>query len=291
MGKEVLRRNPKECKRGHTPKLQKGHPPREKVDCAKGNAVARSPRKEASPRQEGPRRHRSRKSRRKCKAEGRAGALSHKDEGGTAGAQQRRPEATLRCMPGGMGGGPNDEGVVRIEWGRMSPHKFGLRRSPILFREVAYRGRFSRCKSLWGEGKCIAGRQCLRESFSGQTGQPGKQESCREEQAKMRLSLPTARQNERGKAGRRARANRFKLGAGAARRAGKRGSPEGSRSAWRALDARGRCAGRARAASPPKRGSPALAARQNEVPRQFLPARQFRILAAQITPTRHEGYK
>ncbi|KAF2281642.1 hypothetical protein GH714_044052 [Hevea brasiliensis] len=35
----------KECKRGHTPKLQKGHPPREKVDCARGNAVARSPRR------------------------------------------------------------------------------------------------------------------------------------------------------------------------------------------------------------------------------------------------------
>ncbi|KAF2321336.1 hypothetical protein GH714_040405 [Hevea brasiliensis] len=76
----------KECKRRHTPKLQKGRPPGEKVGCARENVVARSLEEESPPRQEGPR-HRSRKSRRKCKAEGRAGALSHRDEGGTAGAQ------------------------------------------------------------------------------------------------------------------------------------------------------------------------------------------------------------
>ncbi|KAF2324919.1 hypothetical protein GH714_021274 [Hevea brasiliensis] len=90
----------KECKRGHTPKLQKGHPPREKVDCARGNAVARSPKEESSPRQEGPRRHRSRKSRRKCKAEGRAGALSHRDEGGTAGAQQEKARSNTAVHAG-----------------------------------------------------------------------------------------------------------------------------------------------------------------------------------------------
>ncbi|KAF2321024.1 hypothetical protein GH714_032841 [Hevea brasiliensis] len=48
-------KDPKECKRGHTPKLRKGRPPREKVGCARENAVARSPREESSSRQEGPR--------------------------------------------------------------------------------------------------------------------------------------------------------------------------------------------------------------------------------------------
>ncbi|KAF2314836.1 hypothetical protein GH714_036861 [Hevea brasiliensis] len=81
------KKDPKECKRGHTLKLRKGQPPRKKVDGARENAVARSPREESSPRQEGPRRHRLRKSRQKCKAEERAGALSHRDEGGTTGAQ------------------------------------------------------------------------------------------------------------------------------------------------------------------------------------------------------------
>ncbi|KAF2288857.1 hypothetical protein GH714_019182 [Hevea brasiliensis] len=32
----------------------------------------------------------------------------------------------MRDTPGGMGGGPNDEGVVQIEWDRMSPHKNSL---------------------------------------------------------------------------------------------------------------------------------------------------------------------
>ncbi|KAJ9186377.1 hypothetical protein P3X46_001955 [Hevea brasiliensis] len=68
----------KECKEGNTPKLLKGHPPRRKVDCA-----AKSPRDVASPRQGSPRQSRSRRSRRRCKAKGRAGAPSHKDEGGT----------------------------------------------------------------------------------------------------------------------------------------------------------------------------------------------------------------
>ncbi|KAF2313713.1 hypothetical protein GH714_012837 [Hevea brasiliensis] len=93
----------KECKRGHTPKLQKGPPPREKVDCARGNAVARSPREESPSRQEGPRRHRSRKSRRKCKAEGRAGALSHRDEGGTAGAQREKARSNTAVHAGRHG--------------------------------------------------------------------------------------------------------------------------------------------------------------------------------------------
>ncbi|KAF2298379.1 hypothetical protein GH714_023386 [Hevea brasiliensis] len=97
------KKDPKECKRRHTPKLQKGQPPREKVDCARGNAVARSPREESSPRQEGPRRHRSRKSRRKCKAEGRAGALSHRDEGGTAGAQQEKARSNTAVHAGRHG--------------------------------------------------------------------------------------------------------------------------------------------------------------------------------------------
>ncbi|KAJ9188183.1 hypothetical protein P3X46_003570 [Hevea brasiliensis] len=96
-------KDPKECKRGHTPKLQKGHPPREKVDCARDNAVARSPKEESSPRQEGPRRHRSRKSRRKCKAEGRAGALSHRDEGGTAGAQREKARSNTAVHAGRHG--------------------------------------------------------------------------------------------------------------------------------------------------------------------------------------------
>ncbi|KAF2291636.1 hypothetical protein GH714_027757 [Hevea brasiliensis] len=152
----------KECKRGHTPKLQKGQPPREKVDCARGNAVARSPKEESPPRQEGPRRHRSRKSRRKCKAEGRAGALSHRDEGGTAGAQLEKARSNTVVHAGRHG----------------------------------RRGRFSRCNSLWGEGKVLLGGNVCGSRFSGQTGQSDKQESCREEQAKMRLSLPTARQNE-----------------------------------------------------------------------------------------------
>ncbi|KAF2282515.1 hypothetical protein GH714_044044 [Hevea brasiliensis] len=74
---------PKECKRGHTPELLKGHPPRRKVDCARGKSVAKSPRDVASPRQESPRQNRSWRSRRRCKAKERAGAPSHKDEGGT----------------------------------------------------------------------------------------------------------------------------------------------------------------------------------------------------------------
>ncbi|KAF2303671.1 hypothetical protein GH714_021113 [Hevea brasiliensis] len=40
-------KDPKECKRGHTPKLQKGRPPREKVGYARDNVVARSPREES----------------------------------------------------------------------------------------------------------------------------------------------------------------------------------------------------------------------------------------------------
>ncbi|KAF2288723.1 hypothetical protein GH714_011506 [Hevea brasiliensis] len=85
----------KECKRGDTPKLQKGPPPGEKVGCARDNVVARSLKEESPPR----------------------------------------------------------------------------------------------------EGALLGGNVC-GSRFSGQTGQPGKQESCREEQAKMRLSLPTACQNE-----------------------------------------------------------------------------------------------
>ncbi|KAJ9184907.1 hypothetical protein P3X46_004592 [Hevea brasiliensis] len=73
----------KECKEGNTPKLLKGHPPRRKVDCARGKSVARSPGDVASPRQGSPRQNRSRRSRWRCKAEGRAGAPSHKDEEGT----------------------------------------------------------------------------------------------------------------------------------------------------------------------------------------------------------------
>ncbi|KAF2325027.1 hypothetical protein GH714_022329 [Hevea brasiliensis] len=74
---------PKECEKGNTPKLLKGHPPRRKVDCARGKSVARSPGDVALPRQESPRQSCSRGSRRRCKAEGRAGAPSHKDEEGT----------------------------------------------------------------------------------------------------------------------------------------------------------------------------------------------------------------
>ncbi|KAF2303183.1 hypothetical protein GH714_014403 [Hevea brasiliensis] len=205
------------------------------------------------------------------------------------------------------------------------------------------KGRCSSQKSK--EGALPEGNVC-GSRFSGQTGQPGKQESCREEQAKMRLSLPTARQNEvqrcwrragrllgkpgdgrpkmrftgqvwrttgpsgvraaweqraadearnevhragtgarecwarartRFKSARegwaRARQTRFKLGAGAARRAGKRGSPEGSRSAWRALGARGRNAGRARAASPPNEVHPRWQPAKTRFPASFLPTR------------------
>ncbi|KAF2296774.1 hypothetical protein GH714_001853 [Hevea brasiliensis] len=49
------KRGPKECKEGNTPKLLKGHPPRRKVDSARGKSVAKSPRDVASPRQESPR--------------------------------------------------------------------------------------------------------------------------------------------------------------------------------------------------------------------------------------------
>ncbi|KAF2289038.1 hypothetical protein GH714_024365 [Hevea brasiliensis] len=102
------KKDPKECKRGHTPKLRKWQPPRKKVGCARENALARRPREESSPRQEGRRRHRSWKSR---------------------------------------------------------------------------------------KGALLGGNVC-KSRFSWQTGQPGEQESYREEQAKMRLSLPTACQNE-----------------------------------------------------------------------------------------------
>ncbi|KAF2324528.1 hypothetical protein GH714_015057 [Hevea brasiliensis] len=152
----------KECKRGHTPKLQKGHPPREKVDCARGNAVARSPKEESSPRQEGPRRHRSRKSGGSAKPRE---ELVHLATGTREVLQEhskRKPEATLRCMPGGMGGEGGSVGV----------------------------------NPCGAKGRCIAGRQCLRESIFGANRPTGEQESCREVQAKMRLSLPTARQNE-----------------------------------------------------------------------------------------------
>ncbi|KAF2299383.1 hypothetical protein GH714_031785 [Hevea brasiliensis] len=54
---------------------------------------------------------------------------------------------------GDMGGGPNDEDVMRIEWRRVSLHKSSLPKKSNFFREVAYRGRFSRCNSLRGEGK------------------------------------------------------------------------------------------------------------------------------------------
>ncbi|KAF2282403.1 hypothetical protein GH714_044049 [Hevea brasiliensis] len=269
----------KECKRGHTPKLQKGHPPREKVDCARGDAVARSPRKEASPRQEGPRRHRSRKSRRKCKAKGRAGALSHRDEGGTAGAQREKARSNTAVHAGRHG----------------------------------RRGRFSRCNSLWGEGKV----HCREAMFAGvifganrPTGQAGE---LPEEQAKMRLSLPTARQNEVQRCWRRAgrllgqagrweaqnevhgpslahngpvgRAGRVGAARGQARRETRfiareraRGKGRGARDAYGNEPAQTRFT---RAGSPPKRGSP---------PENCQPA-NFRILAAQITPSRHEGYK
>ncbi|KAF2305838.1 hypothetical protein GH714_008308 [Hevea brasiliensis] len=74
---------PKGCKEGNTLKLLKGHPPRRKADCARGKSVAKSPRDVASPRQESPRQNHSWRSRRRCKAKGRADAPSHKDEGGT----------------------------------------------------------------------------------------------------------------------------------------------------------------------------------------------------------------
>ncbi|KAF2282502.1 hypothetical protein GH714_044065 [Hevea brasiliensis] len=65
--------------------------------------VSQKSKEESSPRQEGPRRHRSRKSRRKCKAEGRAGALSHRDEGGTAGAQREKARSNTAVHAGRHG--------------------------------------------------------------------------------------------------------------------------------------------------------------------------------------------
>ncbi|KAF2309230.1 hypothetical protein GH714_001281 [Hevea brasiliensis] len=127
------KKDPKECKRGHTPKLQKGQPPREKVDCARGNAVARSPKEESPPRQEGPRRHRSRKSRRKCKAEGRASALSHRDEGGTAGAQLEQARSNREGHAGRHGRRSKRRWRHQIEWGRMSPHKSSLPKKSNFF--------------------------------------------------------------------------------------------------------------------------------------------------------------
>ncbi|KAF2286763.1 hypothetical protein GH714_028412 [Hevea brasiliensis] len=113
---------PKECKEGNTPKLLKGHPPRRKVDCAQGKSVAKSPRDVASPRQESPRQNHSRRSKRRCKAKGRAGAPSHRTREALKHSWSK-PKATNSSMDGDMGDGPNDEGVVGIEWGRMSPHK------------------------------------------------------------------------------------------------------------------------------------------------------------------------
>ncbi|KAF2324199.1 hypothetical protein GH714_009881 [Hevea brasiliensis] len=51
-GGRTPKSGPMECKEGNTPKLLKGHPPRRKVDCARGKSVAKSPRDVASPRQE-----------------------------------------------------------------------------------------------------------------------------------------------------------------------------------------------------------------------------------------------
>ncbi|KAF2322419.1 hypothetical protein GH714_016834 [Hevea brasiliensis] len=130
---------------------------REKVGCARENVVARSPREESSPRQEGPRRHHSRKSRRKCKAEGRASALSHRDKGGTAGAQLEQARGNHAGHVGRHGRRlPTEGGSVGVN-------------------------------PCGAKGRCITGRQYLRESIFGANRSTGKQESCWKEQAKMRF--------------------------------------------------------------------------------------------------------
>ncbi|KAF2282308.1 hypothetical protein GH714_044059 [Hevea brasiliensis] len=87
-------------------------------------SVARSPGDVASPRQESEARSLT-GSRRRCKAKGRAGAPATRTREALKHSWSK-PKATKSSMDGDVGGGPNDEGVVRIEWGRMSPHKFSL---------------------------------------------------------------------------------------------------------------------------------------------------------------------
>ncbi|KAF2298389.1 hypothetical protein GH714_023427 [Hevea brasiliensis] len=192
-------KDPKECKRGNTPKLWNGRPPREKVGCARDNVVAKSPREES--------------------------------------AVARGSEATS-----------------------------------------------------------------LAEEVNRPT---GKQGSCREEQAKMRLSLPTARQNEVQRGWRKTggvrearRTGEVQTGARECQARGKRGSPP---TILEAPGERRRVCGqtrfkragaeRARAASPPKRGSPAWQPPKRGSPPEICQLANFRILAAQTIPTRHEGYK
>ncbi|KAF2317444.1 hypothetical protein GH714_022336 [Hevea brasiliensis] len=105
---EVLRRRIRRSVRGDTPKLRKGHPPREKVDCARGNSSTRAQGKS----------HRRGRRVQGDIARGRAGGsakpreeLVHLATGTREVLQEHsksKPKATMRDMLGDMGGGPND---------------------------------------------------------------------------------------------------------------------------------------------------------------------------------------
>ncbi|KAF2282521.1 hypothetical protein GH714_044067 [Hevea brasiliensis] len=113
---------PKECKEGNTPKLLKGHPPRRKVDCARGNSVARSPGMWHRQGRESEARSLM-EEQTEVQSQGRAGAPSHKDEGGTE-AQLEQAQGNKSSMDGDKGGGPNDEGVGGLSGGECHPINF-----------------------------------------------------------------------------------------------------------------------------------------------------------------------
>ncbi|KAF2282269.1 hypothetical protein GH714_044068 [Hevea brasiliensis] len=166
----------KECKRGHTPKLQKGHPPREKVDCARGNAVARSPRRS----------HRRGRRVRGVIARGRAGGSAKPREElvhlatGTREVLQEHSRESPKQHCGACREAWEEVQTTRascgLSGGECHPTNLVSRRSPIFFREVPTEGGSVGVNPCGAKGRCIAGRQCLRESIFGAnrpTGQAG----------------------------------------------------------------------------------------------------------------------